>query len=730
MKTVPNYSETRIIHGLYGEVIIDRSDKGIPEIKASCIEDVFFALGYIHAMDRLWQLEVLRRSAQGTLSEIFGASALKKDILARNMQFKQNAFKLFSLSSKAELYLHRYCEGINNYAESNYLPIEFFITWQKWKKWDSIDTLSIWRYISFALATDWDNDLLKSEVLSKLKNWSIFSKNSQFQQYFTIDNNELPRELYKRTENMRTHDFEVFGIKSDDLHSYQPFGTCFVVSGDYTITGKPILSSSLSSNFDIPSLFYLTSVKWNKFSIKGGTIPGLPIFVFGTNGIASWASNPLKTDTIDLYSQKVDKNSYFYQNSWVDLQTFTETIRVKNEPDRIIQFFVTNAGPLLHGFSDNISIKWAADEVFDTSLDSFIDLMTATTVRSIRISLEKVVIPNLGIVFANTEGEIGFQAVGVHPIRNYEGFGVLNGENDLTKWKAFVKFEDLPYCLNPSKGFIVFANNRVSTELYSHFEAFDGAFDGIRASRLDFLIRKKMNSAKKLKTYDFFEVLYDEYSDIAYNLLPVWLKILENKYADRVFNDWDYVVKGSSYEAAIFETWLFKVIENLNSKLTKSQYFINFVIKSFVKDLDFCEKIKTIKENCKSLLESTFDLAISESAGKNWEDLHISYYKHSLLSWFPYISYFSDIKRPIGGSFSTINSYPFNKTQGFVSFFGVSSRFLIDLGNESQSRWGINSGQSGNLLSPHYSNQNLNFIKQNLEPLTIIPKYETRLRNK
>ena len=131
LKTLPSYSETKKLNSAYGEIIISRSGKAIPDIEATCIEDTFFALGYVHAMDRLWQMDILRRTAEGTLSEVLGNSYINKDIFSRNLRFRSNTQRLSSLSPKAELYLKRYSEGINSYAETNYLPIEYFLSWQK-----------------------------------------------------------------------------------------------------------------------------------------------------------------------------------------------------------------------------------------------------------------------------------------------------------------------------------------------------------------------------------------------------------------------------------------------------------------------------------------------------------------------------------------------------------------------------------------------------------------------
>lgn len=749
VRTLPNYSETKSFKSLYGEISISRTGNAVPQIEATCLEDVFFALGYSHAMDRLWQMDILRRTADGTLSEMLGEDYLPSDIFSRNLQFRHNSHRLSTLSGKSEIYLKRYVEGINTYVDSSYLPIEYFIAWHKWRRWEVVDSLTVWRYLSFMMNQSIESDLLRAE-LKTLMNTSLkvlpVEEALQFAQYFTVEGNELPREIYKSfrsTEKEKVNDSEP-GVFYSSFKNAKVSGNAWVVSGDFTASGKPILACDSHFTSQVPSLLYLVGVRWEKHSVHGGVIPGVPMFLFGTNKFAVWGSTALPSKTIDIYSHTIVASQYLYENTLHNFSTFTETIKVKGKAEIVYEFSNTKSGVLLYG--KNLSVRWAADEVLDTSFDGYLQLMMGSNLRNIRVSLEKIVMPTMNFLFATDEGEIAYQAVGVQPLRKIITVGVISGNNSLLRWKEIIPFSEMPYSINPPKGFIVVSNNQPSTYMYKHYESFVSDFSANQATRIDFLLDSSVKSKKKIQVADMLEIQNDEFSDIAATILPIWLGIIKDRLSQSTFATWDYKMRKDSKEAAVFALWFQSFLSELlvdelgselNSRLVNYETYHNYIIKSFIdgNSLPYCDNVNTVQfETCEELLLISFRRALEKSQKKTWGDLH--YTSHNspvrLKSYiFPYLdftSYFL-LSLPIGGSGSTIHQNGLSWNGDFTSKFGSQARFLVDLGSPS-SLWGISTGQSAHPLSPHFSDQFLPFHSGKLFALSSIAKYHSQLVNK
>ena len=697
--TIPDYSVN--IPGTYEPTKILRSEKGVPNIEAESLDDLFFALGFTHAQDRLWQMETLRRSAEGTLSEFLGPDYIPQDTFARNFQFRENSEKLFNLSAKGQFLLQRYSQGINLYTEQHSLPIEYLLTWNKWRPWTIWDSLSIWRYLSFILGDGYKHDLLRSKVNKALGNSLLVlpvEERKLFEPYYTVQSNELPAELYKVKE-IEAERYEETQEKTEGLNGNLDLtgsSNAWVVSGEFTKSGKPIIANDPHLFSQIPCLVYLVRAKWKTEQIAGGSIPGMPAFLFGLNNKVSWGVSSMMSNTVDLYSNVTIDSSF---------SVVVEEIKVKNGKPVQISYKCGKVGCSLCE-SPGVFVRWAANEVPDKSFDGYLELMSSFSVSSIRKSLEKVVIPHLNIVFATVEGDIGYQTTGVHPLHEHFSVGIKDGSKLSQVWKAFIPFEDLPYTLNPAKGFIVSANNYPATSIYKHFHSIKKEFSGSRAGRIDDLVQSLLKKRVKITVEDMLKIQMDEFSTLAFKTLPVLLRVSNSSLVSEYFEGWDFELSKDSRQASVFVKWFSGILGHLSGKvpeLTES-----FVFRSMVAKYIEANSLETLCGNLnidyRAFENSVKTLALSsiEAVGHIvWGELHKAKYDHfpfgqSIYSWV------FGAQVNIGGNEFTINSKAFKYLQGFSSTFGTEARFIHDLGNPAQSLWGISTGQSGNPLSPHY----------------------------
>lgn len=697
--TIPDYSAK--IPGTYEPTKILRSEKAVPTIESESLDDLFFALGFTHAQDRLWQMETLRRSAEGTLSEFLGAEYIPQDIFARNMQFRENSEKLFNLSTKGQFLLQRYTQGINLYTEQHSLPIEYLLTWNKWRPWTIWDSLSIWRYLSFMLGDGYKHDLLRSKVSKVLGNSLLVmpvEERKLFEPYYTVQSNELPAELYRVKENEVSR-YEETQEKFEGLDGNLDISgssNAWVVSGEFSKSGKPIIANDPHLLSQIPCLVYLVKAKWKTEQIAGGSIPGMPAFLFGFNNKISWGVSSMMSNTVDLYSNVTIDSSF---------SVVVEDIKVKNGKTVQISYKCGKVGCSLYE-NPGIFVRWAANEVPDKSFDGYLELISSFSVRSLRKSLEKVAIPHLNIVFATVEGDIGYQATGIHPLHEQYLVGIKDGSKQNQVWKNFIAFEDLPYTLNPAKGFIVSANNYPATSIYKYFHSIKKEFSGSRASRIDDLIQSLLKKRVKISVEDMLKIQMDEFSTLAYKTLPVLLKLSNSSLVSEYFEGWDYELSKDSRQASVFINWYSGILTHLSVKipeLTESFVFRSMVAK-YIEDNNIealCLNLKIDIKSCESSIK-TLALNSIQAVGQTvWGELHKVKYDH-----FPFdSSFFNWIFRTevnSGGNEFTVNSKAFKYLQGYSSTFGTEARFVHDLGNWSQSLWGISTGQSGNPLSPHY----------------------------
>lgn len=709
--TIPEYQD--YIPGTYEPTKVTRSSKAVPSIESQTLDDFFFALGYSHAQDRLWQMEILRRTSEGSLSEFLGADFISRDKFARNMQFRTNAEKLFDLSAKGQFLLQRYSQGINLYTEQNTLPIQYLLTWNKWRPWTIWDSLSIWRYLSFVLGSGYKHDLLRSQV-NKVFGNSLFVLPTEeiklFEPYFSVQSYELPAELYRTKEGSLNNAEEIQGIdRFEGNLDFSGSSNAWVVSGEFTKSGKPLIANDPHLFSQIPCLIYLVKGKWKSEQVAGGSIPGMPAFLFGFNNKVSWGVSSLMSNTVDLYSNVTLDSSF---------QVITEEIRVKGGKKEMVSFKCGKFGCSLIEHPE-IFVRWAANEAPDKSFDGYLDMISSFSVRSFRKSLEKVSIPHLNIIYATAEGDIGYQVAGIHPLHEHFSIGIKDASKADQYWKKFITFEDLPYTLNPAKGYIISANNYPSTSMYKHFNSIKKEFFGSRASRIDHLIQNLIKKRVKISVDDMVKIQLDEFSTVAYKTLPVLLKSANDSFVSKYFEGWDFELSKDSSQAAVFISWYSSILSKLSEKIPNLAE--SFVFRSMVnKHLEqnelenLCETLKIDYKPCENLIKTSAIQAIENTGNTVWGELHKVKYEH-----FPFNSNFLDwvfgVEINAGGDDLTVNSRSFKYLEGFFSIFGSEARFVHDLGSWNESLWGISTGQSGNFLSPHYKDFISPFTSGNLD---------------
>uniref|UniRef100_A0A486XP69 Penicillin acylase n=1 Tax=Rheinheimera sp. BAL341 TaxID=1708203 RepID=A0A486XP69_9GAMM len=764
-KSLPQIQGIKVVAGLQNEVEIIRSQHGVPFISAKSDLDAFFSLGYLHAQDRLWQMEYRRRLGKGELSEILGEKALATDQLMRTLGLYRAAEQAFtSLSDPDKTVLNVYADGVNAFLnDCNRLPLEFLILGFKPKKWTPQDSLLQVKLMALNLDGNYNDELNFALLVKELG----YDKASELMVGYPKDglrvtgiSNEVTQQnLYVFLE----HDKKI----RDQFHwSKEGLGSnAWVVSGEHTVNGRPILANDPHLFNEIPSNWYLASLSGGQLDVSGATLPGLPMVIIGHNNYLSWGNTSLSADVQDLYFERLnplDENQYEVDGIWQKMELREEIINVKSKfpsdlTEKIppVKWTVrsTRNGPVLSDvvgrFSEPFSLKWTALQEKDTSFSSFLKINYARDWQQFRMALQDHVSPVLNFVYADVDGNIGYTAAGKLPIRaNGNGRLPVAGWNSAFNWQSFVPFDKMPYVLNPESGIVVSANNKIHQDDYPYVVSNSWA-PPYRAERILEVIETKIQSNVKLTVQDFIDLQSDTYSLQAKQMLP-FLNTLSpttprEAEALALFSAWDGELAADSEAALTYQVWLRRfnsliLKDDLKGELVhversdKLQSLLNVVHAVFIdkvvnqKDHQYawCDQLHTEQvESCEALALIALDAALDEidragAKGKGWGSIHKAKYPHPVFSNVQFLDRIFDREVESGGDGFTVNmgAWIYSEEDEYSQVFGPSYRQVIELGDWTSGGFISNTGQSGNILSEYYDDLLSIYNEMQLLPMT------------
>lgn len=408
---------------------VTRDGLGVPHIKAAAIEDALFAQGYTTAQDRLWQMDIMRRAAAGQLSEVVGPATIEMDREARRLRIARLAEEhARALPPQDRAVLAAYARGVNHFIDTHRstLPLEFTILKYDPRPWSVADSMAIGTQMMRDLTTSWRNEIAKASMLS------------------TGDANLVNQIFTPRTGR-----------------EFAPGSNAWAISGKRTSTGKPILANDPHLLYNFPSTWYMTHLQAPGLNVVGASIPGVPGVIIGHNDRIAWGITNLGFDAQDLYVERIDLNTgrYAFKNTVEQARPERELILVKGQNAVEHSNWITRHGPIwLTEGGQALSIRWIAAEVGKIQFP-FIQLNQARNWEEFREALKRLAAPSSNVVYGDIDGNIGYQAAGLLPIRRtYKGDVPANGFSGEAEWDGFIPFEELPSAFNPASGMIVTAN--------------------------------------------------------------------------------------------------------------------------------------------------------------------------------------------------------------------------------------------------------------------------------
>jgi penicillin amidase len=651
------------------EARIARDAKGVPHIQAASWEDAIFLQGYAMAQDRLWQMDGLRRRAAGELAEVVGQAALESDREARRMNLRRIAeLQERALVPQQRAVLAAFARGVNYFIDTHRgrLPLEFTLLRYDPRPWAPSDCLLAGVEMYRTLTNSWRGELVKQKML--------------------------------QTGERSKVDF-LFPVRTG--HEPQPGSNAWAVAGSRTASGKPILANDPHLEFSLPSPWYLVHLQAPGLNVTGATIIGLPAVIVGHNDRIAWGTTNLQFDVEDLYREQAG----------APVQVQQDAITVKSASAIPIALGITAQGPLfLSDGGQQYALHWTAAETGGLTFP-FLDLDRAHNWTEFRAALEHYGGPGQNFVYADTDGNIGYQAAGMLPIRNACA-GEAPVEEAGCDWQGFIPFEKLPSAYNPQTGMIVTANQNPFPADFAY--QVNGNFSApYRANQ----IRTLLGSRQKWKAEDMLSVETDVYSAFDYFLAQQVVAAYDAQKtkpanpqmqeAVDVLRAWKGQMQKGTAAPMIASLTYDQIRRQIAERAATGMgdTYTNFMAPSVVERLlrerpaDWFPDYDALVLRCLTgALEA--GQKIQGSSVSRWD--YGQYMSLEIVNpvegRLPVIGRFFDIGPvSMSGAGTTVKQY--------TRRLGPSLRMIVDLGDLDHSFANLATGESAQVLSPHYKDQ-------------------------
>ncbi len=740
---VPTH-QVRQVQGLSGPVNITFDRWGIPHIRAVASDmDVFFAQGYVHARDRLFQMELGRRAAQGRLSEILGNGSVEQDRFFRTWGFYRAAQA--SLPNHAEFTrraLEAYAAGVNQFILEGNLPLPFALLSFTPEFWTPADSLAWGKLQSYDLGQVWQDEIDNAFILSKvgvegfndlraeypqgwptiLQPWDLRSNDERAVGSELTPQPALPGAMLVALQWLaRFSEGLPVVARSPDQGSNN-----WVLSGSRTASGKPLLANDPHLRLQNPALWYIADLRGPSYHAIGATIPGVPGVFLGRNDRVAWGATNVRPDVMDLFVLDIEGQSYRTPTGLVPLRLRQEVIPVRGADPVTITVRESEYGPVISDLgraflrpgltagmaiaSENqaVAVRWTGLEPQDTTLDAYLGMNRARSAEEFRQALRRYVAPMQNFVYADVDGNIGYFAPGWLPMRDWDGRFPASARQG-QKWRGYLAFERLPQVANPRDGFVVSANNRVLPHGGPDISSY--TTEVFRAQR----IRDLVQATPRASLEDMARWQGDTYSLIAREMLPGLLALKPQSEAARRLQDavrgWDLRAELDSVGATAFAFYYREVSRMLEDELELRYPPVPYTfVKTLREDGRWCKNAAASIHNCAEFVAQALEKAGAElerrlgsdPAQWQWGRLHKATLLSPLAST-PLIGGLFNRTLPTPGSMHTVNVANYNQDT-FLHTSGASLRTLFDFSDLDKSRIIYPMGQSSDVFSNQFDN--------------------------
>jgi penicillin amidase len=739
------------LSGLRAELHIERDAHGIPTIRAASARDAYFGLGVAHAQDRLWQMETHRRIGAGRLAEVFGEGALETDRFLRILGVRRTAAAQWQrLPQESKEALQAYADGVNAVLREQLAarPPEFVILGIQPEPWDPIDSLAWAIMMAWDLGGNWGTELLRLRLALQMPV-------ARIDQMLPPYPGEAPLATADYAALFRGLKLDAGGIATawQQLPDIAPpsgvegvGSNNWVVAGSHSRSGHPLLANDPHLKLSAPALWYFARLEAPGLKVAGATLPGLPVVVLGQNADLAWGVTNTGPDVQDLYLERIDAQDptrYRTPEGWAAFETHTELIKVKGKPDVSISVRRTRHGPVISdaaGHADvlgprdkptyALAMRWTALDEDNDAIAPGLGMQRASSVAGFIAAAQGWPVPMQNMVVADRAGHIGYLAPGHVPLRKPEndlkGLVPAPGWDARYDWAGWVPLDQTPREVDPERGWIATANQRITAPGYAYFMTSEWAAP-YRFERIAQMLRSRPQHS-----LDDFAAMHADVKSLAAPALLPWLLKAQSGHALAAaamaqLHGFDGTMERDRAAPLIFWAWQRQLARGIfmddagaalweRSLATRTfQDALEGVLQR--DDTSWCDDRGTpAVETCAMQSSAAFTRALDELqatwggdvAQWHWGNAHQLRAEHRPFSRVKLLAKLFELRAPVGGDTHTVNvsrvGLKPDATTGelFLDEHGPSLRALYDVADPAQSRVIHSSGQSGIVLSPLY----------------------------
>lgn len=717
MSSLPRIEGRFPVKGLELPATVARDGAGMPHVSARSVRDAYFAVGWTHAQDRLWQMDLQRRVGSGRLAEAVGEPGLGNDRFMRTLGLRALAeSSLEKLDKPTRDALQAYADGVNSWLGEHWhrLPPEFIVLGIRPERWQAVDSLVIGRLLALQLTNDWQSEVLRGKLAARLDA-------RRLGELWPATPADAPVTLAAGTA-------DTLLAAVPDTGRPHLASNVWVLSGERTASRKPLLANDPHLGLQAPVQWYLLSVEAPGMSLAGATIPGIPFHLVGHNGRIAWGTTTTHADSVDLFVEKlVGEDSYQTPQGAEKFVVRTETIKVKGGADVELKVRVGRHGPIISDLAAKslatpeqvVAFRAAALEPDDLSAQAFLRMNRAIDWRGFTAALKDLHAPVQNFAYADTAGTIGFATAGRVPLRK-GGSGAApargwTGEGDWTGW---IPPDKMPQQVNPKAGRLINANNAVVGPRYPYTIATEWP-EAYRAQRIGDLLDVRADWSLT----DMQRLQLDQLSLAALELKELMDSTAATdpraREAAKLLAAWDGRATRERPEPLIFAAWLEQVwhdvlADDLGDDFKAFQRPRPQVLAGILtRNRHWCDDTATPDaEACEQVTARALERAVQRLAERHggtvaqwkWGDDHHAVFAHPVLGRVPVLGWFTEASIATDGDDFTVNRGTYLPGT-FQHVHGAGLRVVYDLDNLANSRFVIATGQSGNPLSRHYDDQ-------------------------
>jgi penicillin G amidase len=729
---------------LEGEVRVRRDRWGVPHIEAESAADLWFAEGFCHGQDRLWQLDFYRRVVRGRVSEMAGEEGLPVDRLMRTLGIRRAAEReAANLDPELRALLERFCEGVNAAAESaRAMPFEMQLLGLSFEPWRPVDILSLGKLLAFGLSTNWEKELLRADMTRALGPELA----AKLDPAYPADNPVVTQEPWSG-DGLGLAE-QIDAVRRSIGMAVEASGSNnWAVSGALSATGSPLIAGDPHLPPSMPGIWYQVGLTLGERFVRGASLPGMPGVYMGQNNDVCWTFTNVMADVQDLFVERIEGERYLFEDEWRPLEIVREEISVKGrDTPEVLDVRITHHGPIVNealGADDAepLALRWITLDQ-PTAFKGMFDLHGIDSGQALVANLEEHSSPASNLVWADRHGSIGYKLIGRLPLRK-------GGCPDLPKpgwtgefeWDGAVPYEELPEVADPESDLLVTANNRIVGDSYQHHITSDW-LDGYRAKRIEQLLRGSTEH-----DLEGFEAMQSDNLSLpgieaARRLGRLQPEGQRERSALERLRSWDgrldpASIAGTVYQAFLLrlarefaraaigdrdlsERWLDRADNGFTPHVTSPWRWHSHLMALWEEgDEELIGRPwdGLVLEALSGALDDLTDRFGADPEGWRWGHVHEMEFPHPLGDANPLLRRLLNRRLRAGGAQETVSQIAYDPNDPYKAVWAPSWRMVADPAAPERSRWQMFTGQSGHPASPHYDDLQADWLEGRTQPM-------------